>query len=298
MAAVGISRCRLVLLLALLLCIFCSYWYFFLREDAMSDIQSMFQGVQEPLLETEPGYSEEDARARASISPASTNTRIDGLVKQGSYGGSVGPRSSLNSLEIENLEALAQLYYRNQIGERDIAREGSLQAIQSTYPCLHGKLPIGLDTKRSIQDGHKYVCGLHMINHAPIVYSFGSNGQQDFEEGVLKLRNDAKIYTFELDKLKMVPESKRLDSVQYFNIGLAYKDLNLPNFVIKKEYNLMSLTDIMRMLNHSYVDIVKMDIEGYEVFWLRREKYLLNRIGQVKSRSRILVSIAQIIHSI
>lgn len=259
----GFNRIRIFFIVICVIGLGLSAWFYYYGGDSESDIQSMFQGVNPPIVDVKsPGLVAPEINL---AEPSTTN----------------GPRASLSRSEIERMENLAQLYYKNQLGERDIPRSGPLELIKATYPCLYGKLPIGLDTKRSIQDGHKYVCGLHTISQAPIVYSFGSNGQQDFEEGILKVRSDAKIYSFELVKSRMVPEAKRLKEIQYFNIGLAYKDLNLRNFEIKKEYNLMSLTDIMKKFNHSYIDILKMDIEGYEIYWLRREKYLLNRVGQL-----------------
>jgi len=55
-----------------------------------------------------------------------------------------------------------------------------------------------------------------------LVYSLGSNQQQDFERGILDIRPDAKIFTFELKDYNMVPVEKRIDAVSYFNIGIGY----------------------------------------------------------------------------
>ena len=41
-----------------------------------------------------------------------------------------------------------------------------------------GVTPLGENTEASIQDGHKFGCGIHLISETPIVYSFGSNRQQ------------------------------------------------------------------------------------------------------------------------
>jgi hypothetical protein len=44
-----------------------------------------------------------------------------------------------------------------------------------------------------------------VINGKPIVYSFGSDKRQDFEEGVLLIRDDALIFIFELEFNAQVP---------------------------------------------------------------------------------------------
>ena len=38
---------------------------------------------------------------------------------------------------------------------------------------------------------------------------------------------------------------------------------------------------MMRMLDHKYIDILKIDIEYAEWHWLARETHLLNRVGQL-----------------
>jgi len=87
----------------------------------------------------------------------------------------------------------------------------------------------------------------------PIVYSLGSNKQQDFETAFLKLRPDSNIFTFELAKNNIPDESVRNSRVKWFNIGLGYTS---------GLSNLKTLTDMMKMLNHTYIDVLKMDIEG------------------------------------
>jgi len=106
----------------------------------------------------------------------------------------------------------------------------------------------------------------------PIVYSFGSNKQQDFEMALLKLRSDSKIYTFEIDKTHLPDHDQRIPGVEYFNIGLGYGSSNSV---------LMSIREIMEKLGHSYIDILKIDIEGHEFEFIENELYLLPFIGQL-----------------
>ena len=87
----------------------------------------------------------------------------------------------------------------------------------------------------------------------PVVYSLGSNKQQDFESAFLKLRPDSNIFTFEIAKDNIPDESLRNNKVKWFNIGLGYTS---------GHSNLKTLTEMMKMLNHTYIDVLKMDIEG------------------------------------
>jgi hypothetical protein len=71
---------------------------------------------------------------------------------------------------------------------------GDYLHINPNFPCIYGANAVGLTTFNSVFDGHKYACGLTEIKGSPIVYSFGSDKRQDFEEGILKIRPDARIY--------------------------------------------------------------------------------------------------------
>jgi hypothetical protein len=66
----------------------------------------------------------------------------------------------------------------------------------------------------------------------------------------------------------MIPPSERDARIQYLNVGLWY---NSPG---------KTLRDHMISYNHSYIDVLKMDIEGYEYEFLDQESALLDRVGQ------------------
>ena len=94
---------------------------------------------------------------------------------------------------------------------------------------------------------------------------------QDFELGVLKCRPDAEIYVFELKSINIPPEAEQDPRITYYNIGLGYNDPK----------KLKPLVEMMRTLEHTYIDILKMDIEYAEWHWLARETNLLDRVGQL-----------------
>lgn len=91
------------------------------------------------------------------------------------------------------------------------------------------------------------------------MYSLGSHKQQDFEMSFQTLRPDASIYTFEILAQNLPDEKDRKEGLHYFNIGLGYD---------KSQPILKSLKEMMTMLNHTYIDVLKMDIEGWEWQWV------------------------------
>jgi hypothetical protein len=142
--------------------------------------------------------------------------------------------------------------------------------VGANFPCIRGVIPIGLNTADSIEDGHKFGCGIFDISKKPIVYSFGSHLQQDFEYPMLELRPDAEIHTFEIIHEMLPPLESRKN--KFYNYGLGYDSSNK---ILK------TFKDIMIMLNHSYVDVVKMDIEGSEWPFVHKEGDVIERIGQL-----------------
>lgn len=158
--------------------------------------------------------------------------------------------------------------------ERNPTRNGGytvhkLDKISANWPCFRGIFPIG--TEGSITDGHKWACGVHDINPDPIVYSFGSGNSNDFELGFLKLRPTSKIFVFEIDERKLAQPANVTSSISYFHLGLGYH----PKYPILK-----TLKQIMLQLNHTYIDVLKMDIEGHEFPFIDYEKSMFKHVGQ------------------
>ena len=170
-------------------------------------------------------------------------------------------------------EQLSELYFQNQLKGRTFeAVIHAYSLIEASYPCLYGVTPIGQDSKASIFDGHKFACGIHHIKSRPIVYSFGSNRQQDFEKSILFYRPDALVYTFEIKANKLPNE--RDPNIVYTVVGLGPTS--------EGPVKMMLVHEIMKMLNHTYVDVLKIDIEGGEHPWVKAEPIeTFTRIGQL-----------------
>lgn len=165
------------------------------------------------------------------------------------------------------MEARSDHFYSRQKIERKKDVGPDISKLISRYPCIRGLVPVG-----TFDDGHKWVCGLHAIRGAPVIFSFGSFGQQDFELDLLRLRPDAKVFIFEIMP-ERVPKM-RDPRVSYHAVGLGGypgtdKLINKENQV--KGAVMRSLADLMLTCNVTHIDVLKMDIEGFEFSWLKHE---------------------------
>jgi FkbM family methyltransferase len=132
---------------------------------------------------------------------------------------------------------------------------------------------VGDESRKSVVDGHKYICGYDKIIGSPIVYSYGSNQNQIFEQALLKLRPDSKIFVFDISEEKLPIKELRDKKISYIPIALGgYQN---------KSVNFLTLKDMMKKNKHTYIDVLKMDIEAAEYDWLKYEGDLLRRIGQL-----------------
>ena len=137
-------------------------------------------------------------------------------------------------------------------------------------------------------DGVKWVCGLRDLVAPCVVYSFGSGGSAQFEQAILR-HTECEVHTF--DPTARAPDANAA-GLQFHSFGLGARDRS-SRLTVKeadgekraKPFPVLTLPLIMRTLNHSFVDLLKLDIEGAEaavVAQLHRD--LPNRwpVGQVQ----------------
>jgi hypothetical protein len=125
--------------------------------------------------------------------------------------------------------------------------------------------PYSVERIGGLGDGGKWICGLELFhNHPCIVYSFGVGWDSSFEAEVIQRTNNCLVFAFDGNLSKLDPQistdeaaKKRVKFFEKF-VGNADSETNL------------TLGSIMRQLGHSWVDIVKMDIEGAEFPVLRQ----------------------------
>ncbi|CAI5466976.1 unnamed protein product [Closterium sp. Yama58-4] len=128
-----------------------------------------------------------------------------------------------------------------------------------TYPCPANER-IG-----EWGDGGKWTCVLPgAIQKDPVVYSIGSFGQYSFEDSIYKLLH-VQPHTF--DPFLVPATTARMQNVSclhFHPIGLSANS-ELQNYTTKfPAMKFMTLGGIMELLNHTYVDIFKIDCEGCE----------------------------------
>jgi hypothetical protein len=116
----------------------------------------------------------------------------------------------------------------------------------------------------ALGDGGKWVCGLSRVQDNPscVVYSFGINGDSTFEAEILERTRHCQIWGYDFSVNSFGPQipSHRLHRTHFFAYALGGADKHGPEDS-PKMYTLQSL---MRMNGHAHVDILKIDIEGWE----------------------------------
>ena len=71
------------------------------------------------------------------------------------------------------------------------------------------------------------------------------------------------------------PDEYNDDRIVMHHLGLGPKSNDV-------DFPMAMLQDIMTMLNHTYVDVLKVDIEGGEHIWIEKENpQVLGRVGQL-----------------
>jgi len=102
-------------------------------------------------------------------------------------------------------------------------------------------------------DTSKIVCGLNTLRSPCVVYSIGSNNDWSFELGVLK-STSCEVHTFDCtgDRSRFkVPPSNRL-FFHYECLGTS------------SDKNFYTLDQLAERHSHKQIDLLKMDIEGFE----------------------------------
>lgn len=103
------------------------------------------------------------------------------------------------------------------------------------------------------------------------MYSFGSNGEVSFEQHLLSLtKNNCEVHVF--DHSLTTEQARKVTAIRgviLHEYGIGKEDIAVHSPFqygdhLVNEYQLKSLPSIMAELQHSWIDILKMDIEGAE----------------------------------
>ena len=134
-----------------------------------------------------------------------------------------------------------------------------------------------------IGDGGKWLCGVRSVlaRKSPcVIYSIGSKGEISFEQGVQEKLPHCEIHIFDptLTSEQKNVLNNLLYSSHFHDLGLGASDgeLRIRNRKhlwtqrTKSVYPVQTLGTIMASLGHSWIDVLKIDIEGGE--WAVFEK--------------------------
>jgi Methyltransferase domain len=136
----------------------------------------------------------------------------------------------------------------------------------AVYTCPHDIQRVG-----RLGDGGKWVCGMSLYEKTPapevshptagtIIYSFGVNEESTFEAEMLARIPSAQIFAYDFSVTKFGPQLPDIyaSRAHFKQVGLGKTD------EVNRKPPFFTLSTLMNQNNHSYIDILKIDIEGAE----------------------------------
>ncbi|KAJ3730356.1 methyltransferase domain-containing protein [Lentinula raphanica] len=116
----------------------------------------------------------------------------------------------------------------------------------------------------TLADGGKWVCGLSRLERQPdcIIYSFGISGDSTFEAELLQNTKHCHVWGYDFSVKGFtndIPEAERWRTT-FHAFGLAGSDRPATS----NEPAMYSLQSLMAMNGHDHIDLLKIDIEGWE----------------------------------
>lgn len=122
--------------------------------------------------------------------------------------------------------------------------------------------PHEIERLGALGDGGKWVCGISRVAEKPdcIVYSFGINLESSFEAEILANTDHCQIWGYDFSVKSFGPEIpfNRAHRTHFSAVGLAGSDK--PH----EDPPMFTLESLMRKNGHTHIDILKIDIEGWE----------------------------------
>lgn len=126
-----------------------------------------------------------------------------------------------------------------------------------TYNCLYSRERLG-----RTGDGGKWVCGPNFLlqSKSCVIYSIGSRGEVSFEETLLSM-SQCEVHTFDHTLSESAQALIRgVPGLHFHNLGLGVRHTGQGGHPPR----VLSLDRLMENLKHSWIDILKVDVEGAE----------------------------------
>jgi hypothetical protein len=130
-----------------------------------------------------------------------------------------------------------------------------------SFQCPHHVERIG-----TLGDGGKWVCGIERIakQEKCVIYSFGINGESSFEAAMLDRAPGCEVWGYDFSVNSFGPEiedSPRLkERSHFFPYALGGHNAHGP----ENSPKYYTLDALMRLNGHTFIDVLKIDIEGAE----------------------------------
>ncbi|KAG9123839.1 hypothetical protein FRC07_013797 [Ceratobasidium sp. 392] len=130
-----------------------------------------------------------------------------------------------------------------------------------SFQCPHAVERIGINA-----DGGKYVCGLHRIADKPdcVIYSFGINGESSFEAELLERTSGCQVWGYDFSVQSFGPEVAKNRKIAYRSHFQAWGLAGSSNHGPGQNPPMYTLPELMELNGHTFIDVLKIDIEGYE----------------------------------
>ncbi|KAI0267104.1 methyltransferase domain-containing protein [Gloeopeniophorella convolvens] len=129
------------------------------------------------------------------------------------------------------------------------------------FQCPHRVQRVG-----TLGDGGKWVCGLDRVAKQDkcVIYSFGINGESSFEAALLQRAPGCEIWGYDYSVNSFGPE---INDVPELRSRAHFESWALGGTDAHGEYDnpkYWTLDSLMKLNGHTFIDILKIDIEGGE----------------------------------
>ncbi|VDC02752.1 unnamed protein product [Peniophora sp. CBMAI 1063] len=128
------------------------------------------------------------------------------------------------------------------------------------WRCPHSTQRVG-----KLADGGKWVCGMELLEAADkcVIYSFGVSSDSSFEAEMLKRAPGCEVWGYDFSVNSWGPQITLNDDLSprahFHKWGLGGLDTLEPN-----KPPMYTLRTLMAMNKHTFIDVLKIDIEGSE----------------------------------
>jgi len=129
--------------------------------------------------------------------------------------------------------------------------------IPAAFNCPHEVERLG-----ALGDGGKWVCGISRLATKPncVIYSFGINYESSFEAALLSRTRECQVWGYDFSVRSFGPQIPATQSYRthFHSFGLAGWDH------VTEGHKMYTLQSLMALNGHTFIDILKIDIEGWE----------------------------------